>query len=231
MKRSLIALAVACAACGTAGVVQAAEEAGFEPIFNGRDLTGWEGNEEYWSVEDGAITARTTPENLLKYNTFLVWTEGKPADFELRLKYKIVGGNSGVQYRSRVVDEDRYVVSGYQADIDSTPRYSGILYEEKARGILAERGQKVVIGPDGKKQVETFADASELQQKIKKENWNDYRIVVRGDHLQHYINGVLMSETIDESGKGAESGIIALQAHQGPPMVVQFKEIRLKELK
>lgn len=231
MKRNLMVLALMYAIFGTAGRIQAADEEGFEPIFNGRDLSGWEGDEEYWSVEDGAITARTTPDNLLKYNTFLVWTEGKPADFELRLKYKIVGGNSGVQYRSRVVDEEKYVVSGYQADIDSTPRYSGILYEEKARGILAERGQKVVIGPDGKKQVETFADASELQQKLKGEDWNDYRIVARDNHLQHYINGVLMSETIDQSGKGAEAGIIALQAHQGPPMVVQFKDLRLKELK
>lgn len=215
----------------TAGLTEESDEDGFEPIFNGRDLSGWEGNEEYWSVEDGAITARTTPDNLLKYNTFLIWTEGKPADFELRLKYKIVGGNSGVQYRSRVIDEEKYVVSGYQADIDSTPRYSGILYEEKARGILAERGQKVVIGADGKTQVETFADASELQRKIGNEDWNDYRIVARGNHLQHYINDVLMSETIDQSGKGAESGIIALQAHQGPPMVVQVKEIRLKKLR
>ena len=231
MTRNLLSVALVCAISATAGLIRAADDDGFEPIFNGRDLSGWKGNEEYWSVEDGAITARTTPENLLTYNTFLVWTRGKPADFELRLKYRIVGGNSGVQYRSRLVDEDKYVVSGYQADIDSTPRYSGILYEEKARGILAERGQKVVIGVDGNKQVETFAEASELQQKIKQEDWNDYRIVARGNRLQHYINGVLMSETIDQSGKGAESGIIALQAHQGPPMVVQFKEVRLKELK
>lgn len=231
MKRNLLAIALAYAMFGTAGVIRAADEEGFEPIFNGRDLSGWEGDEEYWSVEDGAITARTTPDNLLKYNTFLVWTEGKPADFELRLKYKIVGGNSGVQYRSRVIDEEKYVVSGYQADIDSTPRYSGILYEEKARGILAERGQKVVIGSDGEKQAETFADAAELQQKIKREEWNDYRIVARGNHLQHYINGVLMSEVIDnQADKAAESGVIALQAHQGPAMTVQFKDLRMKKL-
>jgi hypothetical protein len=183
-------------------------------------------------VQDGALTAKTTPENRLSYNTFLIWEGGQPADFELRAKYKIVGGNSGIQYRSKVVDEAKFVVGGYQGDIDSSPRYSGILYEEKARGILAERGTKSTVGADGKKEMTTVADKDELQAKIKKEDWNDYRIVAKGNHLQHYINGVLMSETIDnQKDKAATSGIIALQAHAGPPMTVQFKDLRIKELK
>src|SRR5690606_3412201 len=109
------------------------------------DLTGWRCDPGYWSVKDGAITATTTEQNRLTYNTFCIWDEGTPANFQLRLKYRIVGGNSGVQYRSRVVDEEKFVVSGYQADIDSSPRYSGINYEEKARGILAERGESVTL--------------------------------------------------------------------------------------
>lgn len=229
--RVCIAGLLACVVAFAETTVLSAED-GFQEIFNGRDLSGWEGDSEYWSVEDGAITARTTPDNLLTYNTFLVWQEGKPSDFELRLKYKIVGGNSGVQYRSRVTDEDKYVVSGYQADIDSQPRYTGMVYEEKGRAILAERGQRVVVGPDGEKEVEQFADKDELQKKVKNEDWNDYRIVARGNRLQHYVNGVLMTELIDnQESKAAESGVIALQAHQGPPMTVQFKDVRLKELK
>jgi hypothetical protein len=202
---------------------------GFTSIFNGKDLTGWRGNTEYWSVKDGAITATTTEQNKLTYNTFCIWDGGTPANFQLRFQYRIVDGNSGVQYRSRVVDEEKLVVSGYQADIDSTPRYTGINYEEKARGILAERGQSVTLTGEKDKQIVRFADAAELQKHIREEQWNDYLIVARGRHLQHFINGILMSETIDNSEKFTESGIIALQAHAGPPMQVQFKDIGLKE--
>jgi hypothetical protein len=227
MKRTVVALAVVL----IIGVTYAQEE-GFVSIFNGKDLAGWRGDKNFWSVQDGALTAKTTPENLLKYNTFLIWEGGKPADFELRAKYRIVGGNSGIQYRSRVIDEEKFVVSGYQADIDSKDQYSGMNYEEKARTFLAQRGEKSTIGADGKKEIEKIGDKAELQAKIKKEDWNDYRIVAKGNHLQHYINGVLMSEVIDnQKDKAATSGIIALQAHQGPPMTVQFKDLRIKELK
>jgi hypothetical protein len=204
---------------------------GFTSIFNGKDLTGWRSDTEYWSVKDGAITATTTEQNKLTYNTFCIWDGGRPANFQLRFQYRIVGGNSGVQYRSRVVDEEKFVVSGYQADIDSTPRYTGINYEEKARGILAERGESVTLTGEKDKQIVRFADAADLQKHIKEEQWNDYLIVARDRHLQHFINGVLMSETIDNSEKFTESGIIALQAHAGPPMQVQFKDIALKEMK
>ena len=201
-------------------------------MFNGKDLSGWRGDTTRWSVQDGAITGKTTADNLLKYNTFLIWEGGQPADFELRFKYRIVGGNSGVQYRSRVIDEDKFVVSGYQADIDSSPRYSGILYEEKARGIMAERGQKVEVGADGQKQVSELGNKDALQKKIRNEDWNDYTVIARGNHVQHFINGELMSEVIDnQADKAAKSGIIALQVHQGPPMTVQYKDLRIKELK
>jgi hypothetical protein len=200
-------------------------------LFDGKTLEGWKGNPDIWSVKDGALTA-TTAQGQLKYNTFLVWQGGDVKDFELTLKYKIVGGNSGIQYRSELMDPEKFIVGGYQADIDSSPTHSGINYEEKKRAILCKRGEKVTIGADGKKAVEQIADAAELQKSIKNEDWNDYKIVARGNHLQHFINGKLMSDVTDEqSDKAAKSGILALQAHQGPPMVVQFKDIVLTELK
>ena len=233
MKRSFALLTLLLSL--TVAPARGADEEGFVSIFNGKDLSGWKGDKEFWSVQDGALTAKTGPDSKLtkeKYNTFLIWEGGKPADFELRLKYKIVGGNSGVQYRSKVLDEAKYIVGGYQADIDSAPKYSGMNYEEKFRTFLAERGQKVTIGADGKKEITPIGDKDELQAKIKNEDWNDYRIVAQGNHLQHYINGVLMSEVIDnQKDKAATSGVIALQAHQGFVMTVQFKDVRLKELK
>ena len=210
----------------------AAQEEGFVSLFNGQDLAGWRGDTSYWSVQDGAITGRTTAEKPLRYNTFLIWEGGQPADFELRLSFRIVGGNSGVQYRSKVLEEARYIVGGYQADIDAANRYTGMCYEERGRGFLAPRGQRVTIAADGQKTVEMLADPAELQTKIKNEDWNEYRIVARGPHLQHYINSVLMAELVDhQTDKAASAGVIALQLHQGPPMTVQFKNIRLKEFK
>lgn len=230
--RSLIALALVIVA-GTATLAQESEE-GFSPLFNGKDLTGWKGDAKYWSVQEGAITAQTTEETSkeLKYNTFLVLADRQIANFELRAQFKIVGGNSGIQYRSKVVDDMKWIVGGYQADVDSSPTYTGINYEERGRGILADRGQKVEIASDGKKTVTEFGKKDELQKLIKKEDWNDYRIVAQGNHLQHFINGTLMSETIDNQGdKAAKTGILALQCHAGPPMKVQYKNIRIKESK
>jgi hypothetical protein len=184
------------------------QDEGFKSLFNGKDLTDWKGDR------------------------FLVWTGGEPADFELRLKYKIVGGNSGVQYRSKLIDPEKYIVSGYQADIDSKPQFTGMNYEERARTFLARRGEKVEIAADGKKQPTKLGDADELQKKVKNEDWNDYTIVAKGNHLTHIINGAVMSEVIDnQKGAAAKSGVIALQLHTGPPMKVQFKDIQLKLLK
>ncbi|MEY3772286.1 MAG: hypothetical protein RL067_300 [Verrucomicrobiota bacterium] len=205
-------------------------------LFNGKDLTGWKGL-DFWSVEDGCITGRTTKEKPTKGNTFLVWQGGEVGDFEFTFKYKIVGGNSGVQYRSKVVDEKNFVVSGYQADFEAGKTYSGILYEEKGRGILAQRGQKTVIKDGekpGKAKVEVTGEvgkSAEIQAKIKAEDWNEYRIVAQGGHLQHFINGVQTVDVTDQTAVGAKKGILALQLHAGPAMVVQFKDLVLKETK
>lgn len=200
-------------------------------LFDGKSLNGWEGNAKFWSVKDGAITGQTTAENPTKGNTFLIWKGGEVKDFELRLQFKIVGGNSGIQYRS--TDKGNYVVHGYQADIDSGDMYIGILYEEGGRGILAQRGEKVEIDADGKKTVTgKTGDSKEIAAAVKKEDWNEYVVIAKGNHLTQSINGHTTVEVIDNaSGKAKESGILALQLHAGPPMTVQFKDIKLKEFK
>jgi hypothetical protein len=213
-------------------------ESGFESIFNGKDLAGWEGNPKLWSVKDGAITGQTTAENPAPGNTFLVWTNGTVGDFELRCSFRLVPGdsqgfaNSGIQYRSKLFEAKNWVVGGYQADMEAGPTYTGILYEERLRGLMAERGQKVVWTKEGKKEVVgSVGNAAEIQAAIKQGDWNDYVIIAKGNHLQQFINGKQTVEVTDEDeAKRALSGILALQLHAGPPMMVQFKNIRIKRL-
>lgn len=212
-------------------------EAGFKSLFNGTDLTGWQGDAGIWSVKEGAITGVTKAEPKLTHNTFLVYTNGEVADFELRLSYRIVNGNSGIQYRSQVIRQGPFgpIVGGYQADFEAGQQYSGILYEEQGRGILAQRGQKTAIRADGDKaKVEvtgSVGDSAAIQAGIKHEDWNDYVVIAQGNHLQHFINGKLTVDVTDEmAAKAAKSGVLALQAHAGPPMTVQFKNIRIKTL-
>ncbi len=269
MKTLFALSALACAAF----VATAADETGFKPLFNGKDLTGWSGNPNLWSVEDETIKGVTRADPKLTHNTFLVWTNGDVADFELRFSYKIVAGNSGVQYRSKVLRQGAQgpIVGGYQADFEAGKTYSGILYEEQGRGILAQRGQKTVIKealfvtdtkevvdaktgakkeqktkrevkadsaeaasakPEVKVQVAgSVGDTKEIQAQIKHEEWNDYVIIAKGNHLQHFINGVPTIDVTDEQeAKAAKSGVLALQIHTGPPMTVQFKNLRMKNL-
>ena len=207
------------------------DAAGFVSIFNGTSLEGWEGKPEFWSVKDGVIVGETTAEKPTKGNTFLIWRQGTLDDFELTLTYRITGGNSGIQYRSRDLGDS--VVGGYQGDFEAGTTYSGILYEEKGRGILAKRGERVTIAADGTKTMgEPIGKTEYLQKVIKPGEWNEFRIVAKGPKLQHFINGQSMSETVDEQeGKRAAEGILALQLHAGPPMKVEFKDIRLKRTK
>ncbi|MHC4145571.1 MAG: family 16 glycoside hydrolase [Planctomycetota bacterium] len=211
-----------------------AQEAGFKPIFDGKTLDGWKApNMSYWSVQDGAITARSTQDNPVKSNQFLVWELGEVDDFELKLKYRINGtdrANSGIQVRSLVAPDGH--AEGYQADIDMTGRYAGALYDEHGRGMLAERGQKTVIGADGKKTQTAIGDAQALMKIIKKDDWNEYHIIARGGRITLKINGEVTAEVQDNEEKNLElSGVLALQLHAGPPMTVEFKDIRLKRLK
>jgi len=195
-------------------------------MFNGKDLAGWDGKPGWWYVEDGAITSETTPEKPCKKCNYLIWTGGAPADFEMRLKYRLVGGNSGIQLRSRRVPD--WDTNGYQADMDAAGQWTGALFQH-ARGGVALRGQKVVIGPDGAKEITSIGDPAELMEHVKKEDWNDYRIVARGNEITLEINGVVMSQAIDrDKEKACREGVIGLQVHPGPPMKVQFKDLRIK---
>jgi hypothetical protein len=210
-----------------------------QSIFNGKDLSGWEGNQNLWSVENGVIVGRTTAEKPTAGNTFLIWKDGEVSDFELTFKFKMTPGdgkkfvNSGVQYRSKVIDPSKWVVAGYQADFEYGDSYSGILYEEKGRGILAKRGQKVTLAQGvepSKPKIEITGEvgqSAEIQATIQKDDWNEYRIVAAGNHVQHFINGKLTVDVTDETVEAPKSGVLALQLHAGPPMQVEFKDFIL----
>lgn len=235
--------ALACAVLALSFTASADEG---KAIFNGKDLTGWEGNPLLWSVKDGCITGITPPDpadpkkGIIKHNTFLVWKAGTVGDFELTFKYRIEKGNSGVQYRSKELPAGEFgpIISGYQADFEAGATYSGILYEEKGRGILAKRGEKTTVKPaadGGKKPVVevtgSVGDSAAIQAGIKSEDWNEYKIIAKGNHVQHFINGQQTVDVTDEDSANApKNGLLALQIHQGPPMVVQFKDLLLKEL-
>ena len=207
---------------------EADAEKGFVSMFNGKDLTGWEGKPGGWWVEDGAITGQSTPEKPCPKCHYLMWRGGKPGDFELRLAYKVIGGNSGIQIRSREVPD--WDTSGYQADLEAGKQWSGCLFEH-TRGGVAMRGEKVVIDEQGNKQVSPLGDPAELLRHVKQDDWNEYTIIARGPDIILKINGRVMAHAVDHDKKhAARKGIIALQMHPGPPMKVQFKNLRIKML-
>lgn len=227
----IIIFAAAMVALTWSAVPCRGDDAGLVPIFDGTSLEGWEGKPEFWRVEDGAIVGETTPENPTKGNTFLIWRQGLVDDFELVLQYRLRNYNSGIQYRSE--DLGDFVVGGYQGDIHEG-QFTGILYEEKGpRAIMTNRGDRMTFAADGTKQSgEPIGGANDLLKFIKPGEWNEFRIVAQGPKLQHFINGQLMSETVDEQAdKRSMEGVLALQLHAGPPMKVEFKDIRLKRLK
>ncbi len=224
---------------------------GFVPIFDGKTLDNWEGDPNYWRVENGNLVGEVTPTTLLKNNTFIVWKGGRPSDFELKLEFRIAkAGNSGINYRSEKIDSIPYALRGYQADIDGEIRYTGQNYEEKKRATLAYRGEKAIItsqeNPDtpgslganvamnawqSRNVVESLGESDELKTKIKSEDWNEAHLIIKGNKLQHYINGILMSEVIDDDTVNrASSGYLGVLVHVGPPMKVEYRNIRLKNL-
>ncbi|MHC4540195.1 MAG: 3-keto-disaccharide hydrolase [Planctomycetota bacterium] len=217
-------------------------EAGYMSIFNGKDLAGWDGDPKFWSVKDGAIHGETTPDNPTKGNTFIIWRGGRVKDFGLKVKFRLVNGNSGIQYRSK--EFEKWRIGGYQADIAENIKYVGLLYHEAGRGIVANVGESVVIDEKGKKNVVgRVADREELNKAgfYKPTEWNEYTIIARGNHILQYVNNHLVAELIDNDRltdsddprdrKGAAAdGLLALQLHAGPPMVVEFKDIRVKHL-
>jgi hypothetical protein len=217
-------------------------DSSFVSLFNGHDLSGWDGNPKLWSVEGGAITGRRViAEKPDKGNTFLIWKGGRPANFELRASFRLLSdnatgwANSGIQYRSRIVDPEHWVVRGYQADMDGSGKYVGQLYEEGYRGFLALPGQRVRVTSGGAKPriqvLGTTAEPSAILASIRRRGWNEYVIIAEGTQLRQYFNGTLTADVTDlDEPNAAKSGVIALQLHAGLPMTVQFKDILLKLL-
>ncbi|HET6324835.1 MAG TPA: family 16 glycoside hydrolase [Planctomycetaceae bacterium] len=239
---ALLALAIVLSICLALPHRASSAEPDSPSLFDGQTLQGWTGNPEFWHVEDGTITGETTAEHPTRGNTFLIKEGFNTKDFEFSVEYKIRSGrtpgkgfqpNSGVQYRSWEMPGKRWVCAGYQADIDAGDTYSGSIYGENFRGLLAVRGQKTVIESNHKPRiVGSVGDPKELQTHIKKDDWNTYQITVRGFHFEQRINGVLMAVCDDDDKEMRRSdGILALQLHAGPPMKVQFRNLKYKELK
>ncbi len=206
----------------------ASAQDGFKPLFNGKDLTGWDGNPELWSVEDGCITGKTTGPEQLAYNQFLIWRGGVLKNFELHAKIKQAGNNTGIQYRSRELPENgKWSVGGYQCDIHPATPNNAMVYEERGRGIIVQNGQGVVVDPEGKRWL-----ASEHEPvKVDIAEWHEYTVIAQGNHLIHKIDGKVTIDLLDfELAKRSLEGILAFQIHRGPAMNVQIKDVMLKEL-
>jgi len=197
--------------------------------FDGVSLAGWEGDERYWTVADGAIVGRTTRERPLERTTYLVWTGGELRDFELSLRYRLTGGNSGVQFRSRVVGEHN--VAGYQADLADLAGYTGQIYEQFGRNFLARRGENARVAATGKLEATRFASEEQMAALVRPGEWNELRIRAVGAHSEVWVNGTRTAELDDQSPLRASlSGVLALQLHSGEPMEVRFRDLVLRDL-
>lgn len=203
-------------------------EAGFQRIFDGKTLAGWDGDPRFWRVEAGSIVGQTEPGAMPRQNTFLIWRGGSPADFELKAEYRIAGGNSGIQYRSIELPGIRWAMKGYQADIDDAGQYTGQIYEERGRGFLALRGQYTRIGDAGKPELLGSLGGEDLKAAIRG-GWNEIDILARGNQLVQIWNGRVMSMLRDDDPAGRRSaGLIGIQLHTGEPMKIEVRDIRLK---
>jgi hypothetical protein len=236
--------------CQLSGQGRTAQD-GFVPIFDGKTLKAWEGDPTYWRVENGHLVGEVTPATPLKTNTFLIWRGGQTKDFELKVECRITAtGNTGINYRSEQLKDIPYALKGYQADIDGRNNYTGQNYEERGRTTLAYRGQKVMVNTQenasapesfrasiknnawlGAQKVGSLGSSDSLKTLIKSEDWNEIHLVVKGNRMQHYVNGVLMSDVTDNDAVNRKmSGLLGVQVHVGPPMKVEYRNMRLKTL-
>ena len=208
------------------------DHTGFESIFDGKTLKGWDGDPQFWRVENETIIGESTAEKPVKLNTFLIWRGGQPKDFELKLEYRMNSTNSGVQYRSVELPEvGKWVLKGYQADIDFANQFTGQLYEERGRGFLAMRGQMTQLQPGKKRVIANLRSGDDLKGLIKTNDWNQVHIIAGGNVLTHIFNGHLMAQAVDDDAAGrAMGGLLGFQMHIGPPMKLELRNIWLKNL-
>jgi len=220
---------------------------GFRQIFDGKTLDGWKGDSVYWRVENGCLTGEVLPSTILKRNSFIIWQGGETKNFELKLECRISeNGNSGINYRSVLIDTIPNALRGYQFDLDGQNNYTGQNYEEKKRTTLAYHGQKVMVVSQRSgslkdnikdnawqniEKTESLGSIDSLNSFIKKGDWNECHIIVKGNCMQHFINGIMMSEVLDnDTVNRSFSGKLGVQVHVGPPMKVEFRNIRIREL-
>jgi hypothetical protein len=217
--------------------LSAGDHTGFESIFDGSSLKGWDGDPAFWRAESGSLIGQSTAENAVKQNTFLIWRGGEPKDFELKVEYRLDSTNSGIQIRSVQLpaggDIGRWVMKGYQADIDFANQFTGQIYEERGRGFLAMRGQTSYVPDGGHPRVvgNLQQSADELKAIIRSADWNQVHLIARGNTIIQVLNGAVTSIVIDDDAANRrQSGLIGFQMHVGPPMKVEFRNIWLKKL-
>lgn len=227
-------------AVGSEPIPAPAEPEGMKPLFNGKDLSGWDGDTRLWSAKDGVIHGETTAENPAKGNTFLIWKDGVTKDFELRVSFRCTASNnSGIQYRSKhIVDggtRNDWVVRGYQHEIrneEDFPNVPSFIYDEGgSRGRICMVGERAVWKADGKEVTAELIDQDAFRELMRVDDWNEVIIRAEGNHIQHYLNGRLVLDFTDEDPERALSkGVLALQLHAGRPMWAEFRDIRLADL-
>ncbi len=216
-----------------------AEPSGMKSLFNGKDLSGWDGDPRLWSVRDGVIHGETTEQNAAQGNTFIIWKDGTLKDFDLRLSFRCnATNNSGIQYRSKHIQDDKvknkWVVRGYQHELRNEvkfPNTSGFIYDEGGkRARICLVGEQATWEPDGKKVLKSdLIDQAGFEKLMKLDDWNDVAIIAKGNNVKHYLNGRLILDFTDnEPSLSLSEGVLALQLHAGKPMWVEFKNIRVK---
>ena len=216
------------------------DNTGFVPIFDGKTLNGWDGDTQFWRVESGEIVGETTPEKVMKQNSFLIWRGGTVRDFELKVEFRMNGTNSGIQYRSSELPSvGKWVLKGYQADMDFTEGYLGNVHDERGRAptgeghvVLSRRGEvtRVVDGPKYKV-VGTIGDPTLLRGVMNVNGWNQYHIIARGPVLMQLVNGQLMAVAIDEDAKhAAPEGLLGFQMHTGPPFKMEYRNVMYRKI-
>lgn len=236
------------AACASHKTISTQTDEDYRLVFDGKSLEGWEYDLVYWRVENGELVGEVTPSTLLKRNTFIYKKNVDTRDFELKVEYRISAkGNSGINYRSKLIDTLPYAMVGYQADIDGPNRYTGQNYEERGRTTLAYRGQAVMVNPVADTTslklnvhnnawthttvIASLGNPDSLKSNIRNEDWNECHLIVKGERLQHYINGVLMSDVTDNDTTNRRfSGMLGVQVHVGPPMKVEYRKFRIKKI-
>jgi len=247
IKSNLIAvyLTIFCILVSCGSSKTSSPNLGFESIFDGETLSGWEGDPVYWRVENGNLVGEVTPSTILDRNSFIIWKEGITEDFEFKAEYRISeDGNSGINYRSEEIDNLPFALVGYQCDIDGQNRYTGMNYEERRRTTLANPGKMVVLESSTsstlkeniknnqwlpRKEIGDTGDIDLFKSQIKTNDWNSVHIVVKGNRMQHFINGNLMSDVTDNDKFNRRlEGLLGVQVHVGPPMRIEYRNMMIK---